>query len=238
MPTGIEDLAIRSTFVRDVMRADCLTISDKASFDEVMEVLSRHRGDTIYVRDENDSLIGRIELQDVKTFINDPTLSSVVIAADLTRPVVTARADASIATVMPRFDDPELREIAVITSTKPHRLLGRVRHYDIIASIGSEVLGPQRRNTRIPVIGADGRDLQLPPGHRLATLPVPDAWVGHAIDSLPGEGRSDIIVLLEIRRTDGREATTAATPDLVLREGSRIVVMGSNTAIRQLRGES
>ncbi|MCA8974047.1 MAG: chloride channel protein [Planctomycetes bacterium] len=238
VPSGIEDLAIRSTFVRDLMRRDCLTIGDKASFDEVMLMLGTHRGDTIYVHGEDAALIGRIELQDVKNFINDPTLSSVVIAADLTRPVVTVHTEDSIAEVMPRFDDPELRELAVVSSGQPHRLLGRVRHLDVIASIGSEVLGPQRRNTRIPVVGRDGRDLQLPPGHRLATVPVPDAWVGHAVDALPAEGRSEIVVVLELRRQNGSEQAHAATPGLVLEEGSQIVVIGSAEAIRKLRDKA
>lgn len=235
VPEGIEDLAIRSTFVRDVMRADCLTIDNRASFDEVMDLLSRHRGDTIYVTDDESAVIGRIELQDVKSFINDPTLKSVVIAADLTRPVVTTYVTDSIAMVMPRFDDPELRELPVVTPTAPHRLLGRVRHHDVIATIGGEVLGPQRRNTRIPVTGRDGRDLQLPAGHRMATLPVPDSWVGHAVDAIPAESRGDVVVVIELRKVAGGDETHAATPDLVLQEGSRVVVIGSHEAIRTLR---
>ncbi|MCA8953105.1 MAG: chloride channel protein, partial [Planctomycetes bacterium] len=143
VPSGIEDMAIRSTFVRDVMRGELLTVRDTASFEEVMRMLGEHRGDTIYVQDQGGALIGRIELQDVKNFINDPTLSSVVIAADLTRPAITASPDDSIAALMPRFEDPELREIAIVRG-KPARLVGRVRHLDVITTIGSEVLGPQR----------------------------------------------------------------------------------------------
>ena len=133
---------------------------------------------------------------------------------------------------MPRFDDPELHELPVVTPDSQRSLIGCVRHHDIIVSIGSEVLGPQRRSTRIPVVG---RDLPLPAGHRLATVPVPDAWVGRAIDALPPSERGDLVIVLELRGKEGAEEIVAATPEHVLREGSRIVVIGSNAALRRLR---
>ncbi len=233
LPGGLEDLAIRTTYARDIQRDDCRTIRDTAPFDEVMALLGSHRGDTIYVQDPQGALIGRIELQDVKNFINDPTLSSVVIAADLTRPVVTAYPDESIAALMPRFDDPELREMAVVSHGAPMRLLGRVRHQDVIAAIGSEVLGDQRRTTRLSLSGGDDA-LPLPRGYAIRTLPLPDTWVGLAVDALPAEDRRDLVVLLAVRHQGSREESVAATPDLVLQEGWRVVVMGRTEAIRRL----
>jgi hypothetical protein len=50
LPGGIEDMAIRTTFVRDVLRRDCVTVRDTAGFTEVMQLLGSHRGDTIYVQ--------------------------------------------------------------------------------------------------------------------------------------------------------------------------------------------
>ncbi len=233
VPSGLEDLAIRSTYARDIQRADCVTVSDTASFEDVMGQLGSHRGDTLYVQDGTGGLVGRIELQDVKTFINDPTLSSVVIAADVTRPVVTAYPDESIAALMPRFDDPELREIAIVSHGAPMRLLGRVRHQDVIAAIGSEVLGDQRRTTRLSLDGEDG-SLNLPRGYTLRTIPLPDTWVGLAVDALPTADRSDLVVLLALHRDRGREETVVAAPDLVLQEGWRVVVIGRRETVLRL----
>ena len=234
VPAGIEDMAIRTTFVRDVLRKDCVTVRDTAGFREVMQVLGSHRGDTVYVQDGAGALVGRIELQDVKNFLNDPSLTTAVIAADLTRPVVTAAPDDSIATVMPHFDDPELREIAVVTEKPPRRLLGRVRHQDVITTLGSEVLGQQRRNTRLSFDGADGGGLRLPAGVELRTIPVPDAWIGLAVDALPPQSLQGLVVVMAIRDADGHEEHFAATPDLVLHEGWQVVVLGSPEAIRRL----
>ena len=235
LPVGMEDLAIRTTFVRDVLRRDCLTVADTARFGEVMRQLGEHRGDTLYVQDQRGGLVGRIELQDVKNFLNDPSLTAAVIAADLTRPVVTARPDDSIAAVMPRFDDPELREIAVVDAQEPPRLLGRVRHQDVITTLGSEVLGQQIRRARVSLDGRTGdEDLRLPAGHDGHPLPVPVAWVGLAGDAIPEASRRDIVLVTAIRTTNGRPDHVAATPDLVLQEGWQGVVSGTREAAARL----
>ena len=234
LPGGIEDLAIRSTYVRDVQRADLLTVRDAAGFAEVMQLLGTHRGDTIYVQDQHGGLVGRIELQDVKNFLNDPSLTSVVIAADLTRPVVTVRSDQSIAAVLPMFDDPELREVAVVSPGAEPKLLGRVRHQDVLTTLGNEVLGQQRRTNRIAV---GGDELELPPSHELRTLPLPDAWAGLAVDALPPAMLRDLVVVMAIRPAGKGEEVLAAKPDLVLQPGWRVVVLGMRAAIRELRGD-
>ncbi len=233
LPGGIESLAMRSTYVRDVMRSDTLTIADTAPFRDVMKLLSDHRGDTVYVQDAAGALVGRIELQDVKGFLNDPALTSVVIAADLTRPVVTVRPEQSIANIMALFDDPELREVAVAHAGPTPKLLGRVRHQDVLTTLGNEVLGQQRRSHRLAV---GGDELELPPSHELRTLPMPDTWKGLAIDALPPASLHGLVVVMAIRPGErGRDEVVAATQDLVLLEGWRVVVLGTRAAIRKLR---
>lgn len=234
LPGGIEDLAIRSTYVRDVQRADTLTVRDTASFAEVMQLLSSHRGDTIYVQDKAGGLVGRIELQDVKNFLNDPSLTSVVIAADLTRPMVTVQPDQSIAAVMPLFDDPELREVAVVAPGAPPRLLGRVRHQDVLTTLGNEVLGQQRRAHRLTM---GGDELALPRGYELRTLPVPDHWAGLAVDALPPATLHGLVPVMARHAGQGSDEYVAATPDLVLQAGWQVVVLGTRDAIRKLSAD-
>ena len=231
LPGGLEDLAISTTYVRDVLRADTLTVRDDARFAAVMELLGSHRGDTIYVQDAQGGLQGRIELQDVKTFLNDPSLTQVVIAADLTRPVVTVRPEQSIAAVMPLFDDPELREVAVVDAGTPPKLLGRMRHQDVLTTLGDQMLTPQRRNHRI-AIGGD--EMPLPPGHELRTMAVPDSWAGLAIDALPAASAQGLVVVMALRPGADGDEVVAATPDLVLQPNWRIVVLGARAALRKL----
>ncbi|MEC7725361.1 MAG: chloride channel protein, partial [Planctomycetota bacterium] len=234
VPGGLEDLAIRTTYVRDVVRDDCLTVPHSADFTDVMKLLQTHRGDTVYVIGDNQALIGRIELQDVKSFLNDPTLTTVVIAADMTRPVVTATADMSIAEVMPRFDDPELREIAAVTGHQPPRLLGRIRHQDVLTMLGNEVLGQQRRSLRLAVRGRR-EELDLPAGYAMRSLTAPAAWDGLAVDALPPASRADVVVVLLIRAGSGREEVLAATANRTVSAGDELVVLGTRAAVRELR---
>jgi len=234
VPGGLEDLAIRTTYVRDVLREDCLTIPHTADFTDVMKLLQTHRGDTIYVIGEDQGLIGRIELQDVKAFLNDPTLTTVVIAADLIRPVVTATADLSIAAVMPRFDDPELREIAAVTNHQPPRLLGRIRHQDVLTTLGNEVLGQQRRNLRLAVRGRR-EELELPAGYAMRSLTAPAAWDGLAIDALPSAARAEVVIVMVIRGAGEQQQAFAAAAAQVVEAGDELVVLGTRAAVRELQ---
>jgi predicted transcriptional regulator len=237
VPTGIEELAIKTTYVRDVMRKDLLTVADTAGFDEVMDVLANHRGDTIYVLDKQGTLSGRIQLQDVKNFINDPSLGSVVIAADLTRPAVTVTPEDSLATVLPRFDDPELDELAVV-APQSQRLIGRLRQLDVIAGFRSEVLGQQRR-ARFQAAGDRRTSLvELPAEWEVATLTVPDAWHQLTIDNLPADVQAWLVPMV-VTVTDGNGTATRvpATQELVLHEGQQMLALCRNEDLRRWQQE-
>jgi CIC family chloride channel protein len=237
LPDGIEELAIRTTYARDVMRSDVVTVADSSGFDEVMEVLANHRGDTIYVLDESRELIGRIQLQDVKNFINDPTLSSVVIANDLTRPVVAADPEDSLARILPYFDDPDVGEIAVTTAVPggggARRLIGRVCQQDVLAGIRSEVLDQQQRRARFRNEKSNHRSsVDLPEGWELVEIPVPPEWDGLAVDSLPDEVQSWLLPVLVLEGKDTIQRTPA-TPEHVLVEGQKLLALSRMKDLRE-----
>jgi len=236
LPTGLEELAIKTTYVRDVMRTDVVTVRDAATFDEVMDLLANRSSDTIYVLDAGSVLIGRIQLQDVKNFINDPTLSSVVIAADLTRPAIAVPPEATLAAAMARFEDPQLTELAVVDTPLQQHLRGRVNRQDVIASISDEVLGQQKR---AHFRGADGRKqaLPLPAGFELARIPVPDAWIGLVLDAVPPKELAGITPVLMVRRQpDGPEQLVPAGLELVLEAGTELMVIATAEALQRVRG--
>ncbi|MEI6131072.1 MAG: SDR family NAD(P)-dependent oxidoreductase [Planctomycetota bacterium] len=225
VPTGLEELAIKTTYVRDVMRRDVLTVRDVASFDEVMDLLANHRGDTLYVLDQHGALTGIIQLQDVKNFINDPSLRSVVIASDLTRPAISITPEDSLATVMPRFDDSDLGELSVVaTGTK--QLIGRLRQQDVIAGIRSEVLGQHRRARFQDNKGKVSNLVVLPSGWELATLEVPEEWHGLSIDNLPAEALAWLApVLVTMQVPNNRDLRVPATQELVLHAGQELLAL-------------
>ncbi len=235
LPTGLEELALKTTYVRDVMRKEVATVRDVAGFDEVMDLLSKERSDAIYVLDAEGALVGRIELHDVKNFINDPTLSSVVIAQDLTRPAVTASPDDSIASILPYFDDASVSEIAV-TQANPRRLLGCVRQQDVIAGFRSEVLGQQRRARLRSFDRKRSEQIDLPIGWEITELIVPPEWHGLAIDNLPVSALAWMAPLtVESPTDDGTTLRLGATQDIVLQQGWRMVALCRSVDLQNWR---
>ena len=232
LPTGLEELALKTTFVRDVMRRDVATVRDVAPFDEVMERMAEGRADAMYVLDGQGALVGCIQLHDVKNFINDPTLSSVVIASDLTRPAATASPDDSLASILPQFEDPNVTELAVTTSS-PRRLIGRVRQQDVIAGFREEVLGQHRRARFRSADRKRSEQIDLPAGWELAELTVPAEWHGLAVDNLP----EDVLrwlcpMYVETKTREGKVERVGATQELVVEQGWKMLALCRSTDLQ------
>jgi CBS domain-containing protein len=230
---GIEALAMQRHDVREAMRSDVVKVRPTAMFDDVMEVFSNARRDTVYVVDEGNALLGRIHIHDVKYFINDPSLKSVVIAADLSQPAQPVWPEQSLASVMSRFDDPDLEELPVIAPGPTPLLLGRLTRRDVIALLSDEVLGQRRLRTKLKVEGqAEASYVELPEGSELARIRVPDAMVGRALDSLdlPGTASLTPMVVIQVDE-DGREQRLLPQPNHVLLDGSSLIVLGRPEAI-------
>ncbi len=230
---GIEALAMQTNYVRDVMRADAAALPDTARFDDVMEQFASARRDTVYVLGSGGALLGRIHIHDVKFYINDPSLTSVVIAGDLTRPAPTVTREQSLAQVFHLFDDPDLEELPVVDGASNARLVGRLTRRDVIALLSDEVLG--RRTLRAKLRAEDADEdtyVQLPAGAELARVRVPDALVGRAFDSLDLQDQAGLAVLVVIDTgADGIEHRSLPQPGKVLEAGSALVVLDTRAAI-------
>ena len=234
VPEGLEELALRRTFVRDVMRTDAISVQEQSSFDDIMSKFSGHRGETLYVTNDANELRGRIDLHDLKNFINDPTLSSVVIATDVSRPAASVGPDDSLAELLPTFESADASELAVCAGTPP-KLVGRVTRQDVLAGISDEVLGGQRRARFRSGGDKPSTLLQLPEGWDVRQVPIPDEWQGLALDALPLGSSRELNILMIVRTSaDGSVERQPATPQAVLEPGWQIVVIGSRAALEAL----
>lgn len=229
MVDGLEELAVHTTFVRDVMRKDTARVGELASFDEVLDLFNRARNDTIYVTTQDGRLVGHVQLHDVKQFINDPTPGSVVIAADLATPSLVATAEESLATILERFHDPDLDEIPVVRHRDDPLLEGRITRRDVVATFSEEVLGQKSMRAKVRVGGRkEARWLELPVGAVLERVKVPIALIDRSLDSLDLTSEHGLQVLVLIERDPlGRERRSFPTADSVLRESMELVVLGA-----------
>ncbi len=239
MHTGLEEMAIHANYVRDVMRASFNAVPDTAPLDDILDLFNKSREGTIYVVDDSGLLMGLIQLHDVKQFINDPTLGSVVIAADLTRPSPVVHAEESLAQVIGRFDDPDLDELPVVDRAEQPRLMGRITRRDIVTCLSEEVLG--QRSLRAKLKAPDREEatfVELPSESRLARLRVPPALVDRSLASLDLPDTAGLSVLVLVRHDDlGREERVFPLGTTVLHEDDHLVVLGHNDAIEAFQRE-
>lgn len=237
VPQGLEELAIHQNYVRDIMRRDAVRVAETTYFEDILELFQRERADTLFVVDGEDKLRGLVYLHDVKQYINDPTLGSVVIAADLTRAAPSATPEESLAAILDRFDDPDLDELPVVQSRSDPRLLGRITRRDLVTCLSEEVLGERKLRAKLKVSGSrDAKWVEMPHGAVLQRIPVPDDLVDRSLDSLDLVGASGLHVLVVVSRDAlGREERLLPRPELVLHAGMELVVFGSGEEIATFR---
>ncbi len=229
--TGIEQLAMQRTFVRDLVRHDAVSVVDTASFDAVMDLFANARRDSVYVVDAAGLLLGHVHLHDVKFYINDPTLGSLVIAGDLSRPTPTVTLDESLAQILPRFDDPDLDEVAVVAGATDKRLLGTLTRRDVLTCLSDEVLQTQQLRAKVTQGSGGASYVELPPGCEIARIPVPGALHGRALDTIDFAALRLVPLFLIRAAEDGTETRVMADPAAVLEPDSSIVVLGARDQI-------
>ncbi|MBK8974835.1 MAG: chloride channel protein [Planctomycetes bacterium] len=234
---GLEALAMKTTYVRDVMRHGTAAVRDTTPLDEVLERFRATRHDALYVVDGSGHLTGYIEIHDVKQFLHEQNLGPVLIAADCTRHTPVAHPDESLATVVPRFEGQESDELPVVDSDGEHGLLlGRLTRKDVVASLSEEVLGTRSMRAKLDT-GGRTRAVELPPEAAIVRLPVPDAFRGRSLDSLELPANDGISVLVVIERDAlGVETRRLPRGTTVFQKDSDMVVIGERDAIEAFRG--
>jgi CIC family chloride channel protein len=231
---GLEELAMHTNYVRDVMRRDAASVRETTTLDEVLDVFGSKRHDTLYVVDAKGSLLGQVLLHDVKAFINDPTPGTVVIAADLTTNTEVTTRDESLAAILDRFHDPDLDELPVVRSRTDPILEGRITRRDVVATFSEEVLGQRNMRAKLRVDGKkESRWLELPPGARIERLRVPPELIDRSLGSLdlPVQRSATVLVVIE---TDalGRERRSFPSAEMILRDGMELVVLAPQEVLR------
>ena len=238
MAGGLEQLAMQSNYVRDIMRRDIDKVGETTTFETVMEMFGRSRKNAVYVVDGAQLLTGQIHIHDVKNFMNDPSLDSVVIAQDLARKPAVATPDESLAALVPRFDDPELDELPVVASREHPLLVGRVTRGDVVARLSSEVLG--RKTMRARLQTADDKHIgtfELPERSEMFRFEIHDALVDRTIESIDFGSKGLIPLLVQSRVVDGEDTQELAMPQVVLKEGAVVVVIGTREGFEAFQRE-
>lgn len=121
--------------VRDLMKADPLTVSPTARFAVIADKFIASRFNYLYVTDHG-RFVGAISLHDIKNYLNAPELAELVIAGDILHeqfPVVSQ--SASLTDALKRFAQHEGERLPVLNNLTDRRLVGTVAKTDVILAL-------------------------------------------------------------------------------------------------------
>jgi len=234
IPEGIEETALTTTRVRDIMRERVTWILESATFDMIVGMVMKTRRDAIYVVDGQQHLLGVVRLHDIKNYLGEEELGAAVIAADLTVAAPCVTQDQTLAEVLPHFDDPETDELAVVDTDR--NLLGVVDRRDLLTALSVEVLQNQQLRAKFVEYAGAQHYVEIQRGHAVSRIPVPKDLVGRTLAACDFRRRTGLTVLTIVRANDGREVRIQAEPSTMLQERDALIVMGSVDSIRSLGG--
>ncbi|WP_054695892.1 CBS domain-containing protein [Desulfosarcina cetonica] len=122
--------------VGHIMRRNVEVLSNRTPFGEVLKMLGHSRYDRLPVVDDRDELIGVIKYADIANTLFDPTLHHLVVAADIAtdgdlrlNPEDTL--DKAMAALKAHPNDVYL---LVVEQNNPRKLVGVVRHNDLLST--------------------------------------------------------------------------------------------------------
>ncbi len=235
IPEGIEETALTTTRVRDIMREKAAWIRVTATFDMIVGMVQKTRRDAIYVVDDDLRLKGVIRLHDIKSYLAEPELGAAILATDLAIVVPHALPDQTLAEVLSRFDDPDLDELPVVHPVDG-KLMGVVDRRDLLTALSVEVLQSQQLRAKFVEHGGAQHYVEIQPGHAVSRIPVPPDMVGKTLASTDFRNRTGLTVLTVIHPENGREVRIVPAPGTVLAAGDALIVMGAIEKIRELGG--
>ncbi len=239
---GVEESAMRTLRVQDVMRTDADPLSASAPFDAIVGQLLSGGRSSAYIVDDGGRYAGSVRLRDVAPVLGDPPdVKRVLIAADLADPTVRpVAADAALTDAMEELWSVGLDEMPVADADD--RLVGYITHRDVVGAYNREVLHKQHLMARIVSrdAGEERTDfVELPEDYAIDQVEVPPTLDGASLADADLRRRHGINVL-EVKTTEegGRVRRLPPTVGRPLVAGELLVVVGKRDAIDRFRAEA
>lgn len=222
--------------VRDLMRTDMVTVPPGTGMVQLITTFIDHPGSTIFVTDEEGTLLGLVTADQIRPVMKDPSaLEGLVIATDVMAQAGFPRisADKSLSDVM-RFLEDYRGEVPIVDG---NRLLGVIWPGDVIERYNTEVF---KRDMAGSMVGAVSSEAVAPvPALQntvVAEVFVPTALAGQTIGESRIRQRYGVSVLvIKHRDAMGNDTASAVTgPDQRLNEGDSMLVLGPPDSVRLL----
>jgi chloride channel protein, CIC family len=233
---SLEESAMRTVRVSDLMRTDVPVVPANKRFKDVIHEVLKSRSNTVYVVDETEKLVGSIDIHDLKEFLNEESLYSLVFARDLAVPVNTAFPDQSLAEVMDAMYLTDSDQIPVVDNPTTQKFVGVITRRDVIGAYSREVLKKKMLMAKFVTREKEKEGIdyvEMPAGYRIGKVPLHPEFEGKTLKESRFGSRFGLQVLEILRSAgDGRQVRYIAEPELKLTRGDSLIVIGTDEEMK------
>jgi CIC family chloride channel protein len=240
---GMEVTIMQATKVRDVMKTDMVVLNEGERFNDLLQRVINENEVNYYVVDKTRKYQGSFTIHDVKEFLNEKALASLIVAKDIvsSSPRLAVTMDATLADCMKKFGSYETEELPVIDNRESCTLMGTASRRDIINVYNREILrqdslGLKFIQGKLPAKSPAHSYVDLPEGCETNVIPVTKAMRGKTLKDLNIRQNFNVTVVAINRRGDRGERTVILpSPDEILKIKDMLVVIGDGDALRLIR---
>jgi CIC family chloride channel protein len=142
---GWEQSILQAIKVRDIMRERVEKVSEGTKLGAVIERLKTSNISYHHVVDNDDRLTGIISFRDIRSALQEETLSQLVIARDVatTRDLVTIFPADSILMALQEMGSRGISQLPVVEDIKGKRVIGTVTQRDVMAAYDRAILNKE-----------------------------------------------------------------------------------------------
>ena len=138
---GVEQNILRTLKVGQFMDEEVETLAEGASLDEIIHAFKNRDASYLHVVNHDGELTGIISFRDIRTILDEEALRALVVAKDVaTARVVTVTPSDSIQVALSHMSDRGVSQLPVVSRDDRRRLLGTLRHKDVMAAYDRAVL--------------------------------------------------------------------------------------------------
>ena len=133
----LEELQVKDAMVR---RRQIPRIPYHAPLRQWQDILANSQDLYFPVVNEKDEIIGVISFRNIRSILFEEELHGMIIAADLMTDLVTVTPNESLYSALEKFIKSDYGTLLVVDEKDPNRVIGLLRHEDVISAYNKEVL--------------------------------------------------------------------------------------------------
>ena len=235
----MEELVMDSIVVRDVMRVGAPPVRDDDPLEVVLQRLMMEGRKELFVVDLEGRFRGALTLAELSDHLGRPEALRSTRAGEVAYtevPVLTQ--DDRLSEAIERWSRVSRDRLPVIDGSATRRYVGELSAGDIISLYSQEVLHKEARLARFdrPDRGrVETTYVELPPEFVVAQVTLPPTFGGATMRDLDARRRLGVNIL-EVKRplATGQERRIIADPEMELRPGDSLIVVGRPADIARL----